>query len=121
MQKELADTLGVRQAVSGWSNKTHISRASTSLNVTIPANRARDFSPNFSLEAGESVTMNCSCSPSAASVDFGLIAPNGHFYYINVTSGSINKSIQVEERGTYTLAVMNNSSSTVSVSGYITY
>ena len=57
----------------------------------------------------------------SASVDFGLLAPDGYFYYERVTSGDINKAIQVDERGTYILAVRNNSSDTVSVVGFVHY
>ena len=73
------------------------------------------------LEAGETVTINASYSPFSASVDFGLIAPDGYFYYINVKNGSINKTIRVDERGNYMLAVRNNSDDTVSVVGYVNY
>ena len=73
------------------------------------------------LEAGETVTINASYSPASASMDFGLIAPDGYFYYVNVDSGSINKTIRVDERGNYLLAVRNNSNRTVSVVGYVNY
>ena len=76
---------------------------------------------SFSLEAGETVTINCSYSPASASVDFGLIAPDGYFYYVNSTNGSINSTLKVNARGQYTLAVRNNSSNTISVVGYVYY
>lgn len=73
------------------------------------------------LEENETVTINASYSPLSASVDFGLIAPDGYFYYSNVKNGSINKTIRVDERGNYMLAVRNNSSSTISVVGFVNY
>lgn len=38
-----------------------------------------------------------------------------------VDGGSINKTIQVSERGSYTLAIRNNSSSSVRVVGFVNY
>ena len=73
----------------------------------------------FALEANETVTINASYSPSSASMDFGLVTSDGYFYYINVDNGNINKTIRVEERGNYMLAVRNNSDDTVSVVGYV--
>lgn len=75
---------------------------------------------SFPLEAGETVRINASYSPDA-SVDFGLIDSDGRFHYLNVTNGSIDKTIRIEERGNYTFAARNNSSKTVSVSGYVSY
>ena len=71
----------------------------------------------FPLEANETVTINASSS----SMDFGLVTSDGYFYYINVDNGNINKTIRVEERGNYMLAVRNNSDDTVSVVGYVNY
>ena len=73
----------------------------------------------FPLEANETVTINASYSPSSSSMDFGLVTSDGYFYYINVDNGNINKTIRVEERGNYMLAVRNNSDDTVSVVGYV--
>ena len=52
---------------------------------------------------GETVTIQASYSPFSASVDFGLVAPDGKFYYFNVTDGSIDETIEVDESGNYTL------------------
>ena len=65
------------------------------------------------------MTINASYSPSSSSMDFGLVTSDGYFYYINVDNGNINKTIRVEERGNYMLAVRNNSDDTVSVVGYV--
>ena len=97
-------------------------RAFGTVRVDVPAGTiAKAKSQSFSLETGETVRINCSYSPESASVDFGLIAPDGYFYYERVTGGDINKAIQVDERGTYILAVRNNSSDTVSVVGFVHY
>ena len=89
--------------------------------MDIPGGELLKANSDFPLEAGETVTIKASYSPFSASVDFGLIAPDGYFYYINVTDGSFDETIEVDERGNYTLAIRNNSSKTISVSGYVNY
>ena len=97
-------------------------RASVNFEVDLEENSISVMrNVKFPLEAGETVTINASYSPFSASVDFGLIAPDGYFYYINVKNGSINKTIRVDERGNYMLAVRNSSDDTVSVVGYVSY
>ncbi len=107
--------------VESLQNDFGPARAFTRVDISIPAKTSSGRDKSFHLEAGEVVRINCSYSPESASIDFGLIAPDGAFYYVNVTDGSINKSIQVDETGDYTLAVRNNSSETVSVVGFVHY
>lgn len=97
------------------------SRAFGSIDVTVSAYKARKSESRFPLEAEQTVTLNCVYSPNTASIDYGLIAPNGYFYYVNSTNGRIDQTIQVGERGHYTLAVRNNSSEKISVLGYVYY
>lgn len=75
----------------------------------------------FPLEAGETVSISAVYTPEDASMDFGLVDPNGVFHFFNVTDGSIDKTIQVNENGNYTFAVRNNSSQTVTVTGFVKY
>lgn len=89
--------------------------------LDIPAGKIRAAKSSFPLEAGEVVTIKGAYSPFSASVDFGLIAPNGRFYYLNSKDGSLNGAIEVDERGQYTLAIRNNSAETINVSGYVNY
>ena len=96
-------------------------RAFGSINVSISANSNKAARKDLSLSAGESVTIDCSYSPVTASVDFGLVAPDGYFYYERVTGGSIDKTITVDEYGSYTFVIRNNSSDTVQVIGTIKY
>lgn len=98
-----------------------ISRSSGPVSMTISAKSAKTSSTSFSLDAGETVRFDCTYSPKYSSVDFGLIAPDGYFYYTNSTSGSIDKTIQIEEAGTYTLAIRNNSSVSITVVGTVYY
>ena len=65
--------------------------------------------------------IKASYSPVDASVDFGLIDSDGSFHYFNTNEGNLNKTIKIKERGYYTLAVRNNSSDTINVSGYVNY
>ena len=107
--------------VEPWQNNSAPARAFSRIDFSISAKTSSGGNKSLHLEAGEVVRINCSYSPESASIDFGLIAPDGAFYYVNVTDGSINKSIQVDETGGYTLAVRNNSSETVSVVGFVHY
>lgn len=54
-------------------------------------------------------------------IDVGLIAPDGNFYYVTVTNGSIDKTIRVNANGNYTLQFRNNSDVDVELSGYVNY
>lgn len=95
--------------------------ATGSFNMTIPARTKAIASSSFPLAAGETVTIKASYSPFSASVDVGLIAPDGKFYFFNITDGSIDETIQVSESGKYTLQIRNNSSNDIHVSGFVKY
>ena len=96
-------------------------RATGAFGMTVPANAKLIANSSFPLAAWETVTIKASYSPFSASVDFGLIAPDGKFYYFTVTDGSIDETIQVEESGNYTLQVRNNSDVEVKVSDFVNY
>ena len=96
-------------------------RATNRFEVTISGNTLMEADSSFDLSTNESVTINATYLPKTASVDFGLIDSDNVFHYVNITGGSINKSIQVDERGEYTLAIRNNSSRAIDVSGFVKY
>lgn len=96
-------------------------RATGSINSDVPASKTAVSGKKFPLEVGETVTINCSYSPASASMDFGVIAPDGYFYFLSAKEGSINRSIVVSQRGDYSLAIRNNSSNAVRVVGFINY
>lgn len=96
-----------------------VTRATGSINSEVPANKTAVSGKQLPLEIGETVTINCSYSPASASMDFGVIAPDGYFYFENVKGGSINKSMMVSQRGNYVVAIRNNSSNSVRVVGFI--
>lgn len=98
-----------------------IMRATGRFSMDVPGGVIAKANSSFPLEAGEKVTIKATYTPFSASVDFGLIAPDGYFHYINADDGTFDETIKVDERGNYTFAVMNNSSETISVSGYVNY
>lgn len=98
-----------------------VSRATGSFNMTISGNTLTKASTSFPLESGEIVTIKASYSPFSASVDFGLIGPGGSFHYVRVSNGTVSKEIEINTSGNYTLAIRNNSSQTVKVSGFVNY
>ena len=103
------------------SGTISVVRATGKFDMEVRANRTVKAGSSFPLEVGEVVTIKATYSPFSASVDFGLIAPDGLFYGLNTTTGSFDRSIEVTQRGHYYLAVRNNSSSVISVSGYVNY
>lgn len=98
-----------------------VQRATGKFNFEIPAKSMRKASTSFPMEYGETVTITASYSPASASVDFGLIDSDGLFYPIRGNNGSINQTIRIDLRGTYTFAVRNNSNYKVDVSGFVNY
>ena len=96
-------------------------RATGSFNMTIPANSQTRANSSFPMMAGETVTIKASYAPFSATVDFGLIGPDGTYYYFTITNGSIDKTILIEDNGDYTLQVRNRSSIEVEVSGFVNY
>lgn len=98
-----------------------LTRASGYFSTNIPGNTYFTADSDFLLDEGETVTIDATYSPRSTSVDFGLIAPDGLFYPVRGQNGSINKTIEIVERGNYTFAIRNNSSVEISVSGFVNY
>lgn len=104
------------------SHKTFsVTRATGQFSMEIPGETTVKAATSFPLVAGETVAINAVYTPQSASVDFGLLAPDGLFHPVNTTDGSFDETIRVNEKGNYTLVIRNNSSYTISVSGYVTY
>lgn len=95
--------------------------ATNSFNLSVPANTKVRADTSFPLAAGETVTIKASFSPFSASLDVGLIAPDGNFYYFSVTGGIIDETILVNESGNYTFQIRNNADTEVKVSGFVNY
>ena len=96
-------------------------RATNRFDWSISPGVTKQATTAFSLSANEKVTFNCTFTPTNASVDFGLISPNGTFYHISAGNGTIKDSVQVPENAKYYLAIRNNSKSTVQVMGFVSY
>ena len=97
------------------------SRATKTFYIKISGNTLSKASSSFSMFAGETITIDATYSPSTAKLDVGLIASDGSFHYFTATGGRISKMIRMEEAGTYTLAIRNNASCQVTVSGSVNY
>lgn len=100
---------------------TAITRATGNLDWPIKANGTVLADTSFTMSAGETVRIRANYSPENASLDFGLVDSNEKFHYINVTTGSIDKTIEIPENGSYTLVIRNNLSKSVKVTGIVTY
>lgn len=96
-------------------------RATNRVNITAMPNKTATIGTSLSMEADETVTINCTYSPRTADVDFGLITPRGTFVFVEGEDGSCNQTIQVSQTGDYYFAVRNNSSNDVEVLGYVYY
>lgn len=101
--------------------ETVIMRASGSFNISVGAYKKTVADTAFPLAAGETVRIRANYAPEDVSMDFGLVDLEEVFHYINVTSGSIDATIEVPENGNYTFAIKNNSGYTVKVAGFVNY
>lgn len=108
-------------AAEAPSSNIVMPRVSGRLNHSFPANLITLITEPFTLTKGDTIKYDCTYTPKSASMDFGYIAPNGLFYSLNSTSGSINKSIEVGQTGQFTLAIRNNESYAVTVTGTVRY
>lgn len=72
--------------------KLVIERASGRFSLDVPANKTVGATTSFPLEAGEKVRIRATYSPESASVDFGLIDPDGLFHPLRATGGSFDHS-----------------------------
>lgn len=95
--------------------------ATNSFSITIPANSKVRANSSFSMMVGETITIKASYAPFSADVDIGFIAPDGNFYYIPVTGGSIDQTIQVSQSGLYTLQIRNNYDAEIEITGFVNY
>lgn len=95
--------------------------ATNSFSITIPANSKVRANSSFSMMVGETITIKASYAPFSSDVDIGFIAPDGRFYYISVTGGSIDQTIQVSQSGLYTLQIRNNSDAEIEIAGFVNY
>lgn len=69
----------------------------------------------------DTIKYDCTYTPKSASLDFGYIDSDNIFHYLNYTSGSINQSFKFSRTGQFTLAIRNNESYAVTVTGTVRY
>lgn len=96
-------------------------RASGRFSITVKAGDVRKADTSFPLEKGDTVRIKASYAPADATVNFGLTVPDNQFYYIPVSTGAIDETIEVNQHGYYTLTIENTSDSDVTVNGYVNY
>lgn len=96
-------------------------RASGRFSITVKAGDVRKADTSFPLEKGDTVRIKASYTPADATVNFGLTGPDNQFYYIPVSTGAIDETIEVNQHGYYTLTIENTSDSDVTVNGYVNY
>ena len=94
-------------------------RASGRFSITVKAGDVRKADTSFPLEKGDTVRIKASYAPADATVNFGLTGPDNQFYYIPVSTGAIDETIEVNQHGYYTLTIENTSDSDVTVNGYV--
>ena len=92
-------------------------RASGRFSITVKAGDVRKADTSFPLEKGDTVRIKASYAPADATVNFGLTGPDNQFYYIPVSTGAIDETIEVNQHGYYTLTIENTSDSDVTVNG----
>lgn len=98
-----------------------IARATGRFEKDISANTIYLVCDSFILDSRDIVSYDCTYNPKSASIKFGYIGPDGYFYGVEGSGGSIEQSIRVGQRGTYTLAIWNESDETVTVRGTVNY
>ena len=108
-------------AMECTDNPPIISRVAGRLDASISAKEFVTLGNEFSLDTGDIIKYDCTYTPKSASVDFGYVAPDGLFYSINSTAGSIDKSMRVNQHGMFILAIRNNAMYTITVTGIVKY
>ena len=102
-------------------NTIPIFRISGQLDQTISGNSLVTTTDWFYLAANDTIKYDCAYTPKSASVDFGYIGPDSVFHYLNYTNGNIDESFKVSRSGQYILAIRNNESYSVIVTGTVKY
>ena len=96
-----------------------IERASGWFNTTVSAGKYKTIGSAISMRVGDTLNFDAHYSPKDASVDFGIVDANNVFYYINSTTGAVYGGIEAPENGSYTPAIRNNPSGSISVAGIV--
>lgn len=95
--------------------------ATISFDWSISAGKIKKDTAGFPMRKKETITIEGTFTPRDCDVDFGLIAPDGRFYYSSGSNGQIDQTIRVDQDGEYYFAVRNNSAKTVDAKGIVYY
>lgn len=109
------------EAVEKINTELYAARATGHFSFSVKAQGSHYIENILPLEVGDTVRIDATYSPASASIYIGLVDENGKFYYVRATNGQIDVTIEIEKRGEYRLAAMNNSANAVSISGYVYY
>lgn len=96
-------------------------KATSSFDIQLAAYESSEAESSFPMAARETVRISFVYTPADATIEIGLVDEAGLFYYFTASNGMIQKTIQIEESGNYTLAVRNCSGEKVQISGYVEY
>ena len=96
-------------------------RATGTFTVRIDPDSTTRANSSFPLATGETVRIDAIFTPEDADLDFGLVAPDGKFYFLSTTGGDIDETIRVEDNGNYYLQFRNNSNVEVIITGFVYY
>jgi hypothetical protein len=109
------------QEISRKETITLERRASGRFSITVKAGSVRKADTKFPLEKGDTVRIKASYAPADSTVNFGLTGPDNQFYYIPISTGTIDETIEVNQHGYYTLTIENTSDVDVTINGYVNY
>ena len=96
-------------------------RATGTFTIRIDPHSTTRANSSFPLATGETMRIDVIFTPEDVDLDFGLVAPNGKFYFLSTTGGDINETIRVEDNGNYYLQFRNNSNVEVILTGFVYY
>lgn len=119
---EAAKTDVVSYAYTGGGvDSIAILRASGAFDKSLNPYTRSKGDTDFPLEAGETVRIYATYSPSNANLDIGLVGPDGIFHFVSAKSGIFDATFEIPERGNYRLGIKNNSNIIVSIVGFVKY
>lgn len=104
-----------------YANDAYAGRATRYFSMGVKANGRSIMNQELSVDVGETIQINATYSPANAEIQIGVVDENGQFRFVRVTGGDVNITIRISEQGNYRLAVKNNSTSVVNISGYVYY
>jgi len=96
-------------------------RATMEFNWDIPAGAGRESVQTMSMEAGETIRINGSYTPSSSPVWFGVVTPSGGVDALLIVGGNVDQTYHVSTRGQYKLYIGNASEFPVNAKGFVEF